>query len=306
MNIVKLVLNRNTLLIFALISALLWGQYSVYIKDYTIVILGLVMSFSMSGIIMEKNGDVRQALKSFSIGIILNYLLYGIVLIGLSYLLIDNRNIFIGFVVIAATPPGVAILPFTYILKGDMKCSLWGVSGAFIASIVLTPAIMILFSGSSDINILDLVYMVVSLLVVPFIISRILIVNKGIEKLVVKVRGKVVNFGFAIIIFTAVGINKDVFMDNMELLLICSLVLFLSTFGVGMILEKVLKYLGYNRKRIISLNLLSTIKSSGFAVVTAMSLFGKEAAIPSAILSVFVLLYLLFLSFRESMFSKYS
>ena len=43
---------------------------------------------------------------------------------------------------------------------------------------------------------------------------------------------------------------------------------------------------------------LLTIKSSGFAVVTALTLFGKEAAIPSAVMAIFVLLYLLYLSFR--------
>lgn len=300
MNILKLVLNRNTLLIFALLSALVWGEYSVYFKDYTIIILGLVMSFSMSGIGSIKTSNVFDIFKSFSVGILLNYLLYGSILVGLSYFLIEDPDIFLGFVVIAATPPGVAILPFTYILKGDMRYSLLGVSGAFLVSIVLTPAIILLFSGSSDINILDLVYMVVSLLVVPFIVSRLLIANRVIEKMVVKIRGKVVNLGFAVIIFTAIGINKDVFRDNFELLLICSFILFISTFGIGFVLEKLFKYLGYKRNRIVVLNLLATIKSSGFAVVTAMSLFGKETAIPSAILSVFVLLYLLFLSFRES------
>lgn len=300
-SMIKLVFNRNTLLIFSLVIALIFGEYAVYIKDYTVFILGLVMAFSMSGIVMEKNGNLKQILKSFSLGVVLNYFLYGVVLIGLSFLFIGDKNIFLGFIVIAATPPGVAILPFTYILKGDMKFSLWGVSGAFMSSIILTPLIIVLFSGNSSINIIDLVYMVISLLVVPFIVSRLLLIKESIEKIVVKVRGKVVNIGFAIIIYTAIGINKDVFWSNFELLLICSFILFLSTFGLGLILETMLSLLGYKRDRIISFNLLSTIKSSGFAVVTAMSIFGKESAIPSAILSVFVLFYLLFLSIRESL-----
>ncbi len=299
---IKLVLNRNTLLISSLIFALFFGQYAVHIKDYTVIILGLVMAFSMSGIVMQDNGGIKTILRPFSLGIVLNYLLYGIVLVTLSYLFIDDQNIFIGFVVIAATPPGVAILPFTYILKGDLKFSLWGVSGAFVSSIIMTPLIIVLFSGNSDINIADLAYMVISLLILPFALSRLLIIKKGLDKIVIKIRGKVVNIGFAIIIYTAIGINKDVLWSNTELLIICSVILFISTFGIGMMLELILKSLGFKKNIIMSINLLSTIKSSGFAVVTSMSIFGKESAIPSAILSVFVLLYLLFLSIRESLY----
>lgn len=303
---VKLILNRNTLLISSLIFALLFGQFALYIKDYTLLILGIVMAFSMSGIVMRKDGGIKYVLKSITLGILLNYLLFGIVLVGLSYFLIDNRNIFIGFVVIAATPPGVAILPFTYILKGDLKKSLWGVSGAFIASIILTPLIIVIFSGNSDIKVTELIYMVIYLLIIPFMVSRFLIINTKVEFFVSKIRGSVVNIGFAVIIFTAIGINKDVFWTNLELLLICSFILFVSIFGVGLVLELFLKLFGYKKELITSLNLLSTIKSSGFAVVTSMSLFGKEAAIPSAILSIFVLLYLLFLSFRDVLHSSNS
>lgn len=302
MGIVRLILHRNTLLISSLVLALIFGDYSVYLKDYTIYILGAVMSFSMSGIVMTKNGGVKNVLKTFSVGILLNFLLFGLVIMLMAYFLVDSREIFLGFVVIAATPPGVAILPFSYILKGDMKYSLLGVSGAFLASIVLTPLIIMGFSGSSDISIIDLVVMVVSLLIVPFIISRILIFNERLEKLVVVVRGKVVDIGFSLIIFTAIGLNRDVFMGNINLLLTCSLVLLVSIFGLGLFMEFVLSRKGYKKDRIMSINLLSTIKSSGFAVVTAISLFGKEAAIPSAILSVFVLIYLLFLSFRETLY----
>lgn len=302
MNILRIVLHRNTLLISSLVFALIWGDFSVYLKDYTFYILGLVMSFSMSGIVFGKNGGFKNILKIFSIGILLNFILYGIVMIALSYFLFENNEIFLGFVVIAATPPGVAILPFSYILKGDMNYSLIGVSGAFLGSIVFTPLIIMMFSSNAEISILDLIYMVASLLIIPFLVSRLLIAKKSIEKVVVKIRGKVVDIGFALIIFTAIGLNRGVFMENQELLLKCAAVLFVSTFIIGLLLEFILKRFGYKWNKIISVNLLATIKSSGFAVVTAISLFGKEAAIPSAILSVFVLIYLLFLSFRETLY----
>ena len=44
--------------------------------------------------------------------------------------------------------------------------------------------------------------------------------------------------------------------------------------------------------------LLLTVKSSGFSVITALSLFGEQAAVPSAVFAIIVLLYLLFLTSR--------
>lgn len=45
--------------------------------------------------------------------------------------------------------------------------------------------------------------------------------------------------------------------------------------------------------------LLLTVKSLGFTVITAFSLFGEQAAIPSAVFAVVVLLYLLFLTSKK-------
>lgn len=113
-----------------------------------------------------------------------------------------------------------------------------------------------------------------------------------------------VDWGFAIIIFTAVGINRDVFFSNPQILLLSSIVLISATFGIGSLFQFFSKKTGIKYDRNITQVLLLTIKSSGFSVVTAMTLFGKEAAIPSAILAVIVLLYLLYLSIRLELKNK--
>jgi BASS family bile acid:Na+ symporter len=50
--------------------------------------------------------------------------------------------------------------------------------------------------------------------------------------------------------------------------------------------------------------MLTTIKSSGFSVFTALALFGQEAAIPSAVLAIVVLIYLIFLSLKSNKAAK--
>ncbi len=134
-------------------------------------------------------------------------------------------------------------------------------------------------------------------MLVPIIASRFLL-YKPVFKYVTKIRGKAVDWGFAIIIFTAVGMNRDVFFSDPTILMLSSIVLLSATFGIGSLFEFFSKKAGIKYERNITQVLLLTIKSSGFSVVTAMTLFGKEAAIPSAILAVIVLLYLLYLSIR--------
>ncbi len=77
------------------------------------------------------------------------------------------------------------------------------------------------------------------------------------------------------------------------------LVLVLVLFGGGMLYEYVQLQLRSPARR-ISNGLLFSVKNPGFAAVTSVTLAGERAAIPSAALSVVLLVYLLGLSLRKS------
>ena len=47
----------------------------------------------------------------------MNYVLLGNVIIGLSSLMIRSEAIWTGFVLVAAVPPAIAVIPFTGILR---------------------------------------------------------------------------------------------------------------------------------------------------------------------------------------------
>jgi len=290
-------LNRNFILVFAVIMGMVLGDYAVYFKEYTIYVLALTMIFSTTGIESKALLPVKKLLKPMLVGTLLNYFIFGIVVLVLAWLLMPTKELFMGFVVIVAAPPGVAVIPFAGILKGDIEYSILGVFGAFLASIAIAPAIIELFAKNADVSSWSLFMLMIKLVLVPLILSRLLLI-KPIFKYVAKIRGKVVDWGFAIIIFTAVGMNRDVFFSNPGVLLLSTIVLLAATFGIGTIYELFSKKMEIKPGRSITQVLLLTIKSSGFSVVTALTLFGKEAAIPSAILAVIVLLYLLFLSIR--------
>jgi len=295
--ILKIILNRNFILVFAVIMGISLGDYANYIKEYTIYILAITMVFSTTGIDSKALLPIKKLFKPMLIGTVLNYFVFGTIVLLLAWFLMPTKALFMGFVVIVAAPPGVAVIPFSGILKGDIEYSILGVFGAFLASIVIAPLLIQVFSSGAEISAWSLFILMIKLVLVPLVVSRLLLF-KPVFKYVAKVRGKVVDWGFAIIIFTAVGMNRDVFFSDPLILMLSSIVLLSATFGLGTMYELFSKKTGIKYDRSITQVLLLTIKSSGFSVVTAMTLFGKEAAIPSAILAVIVLLYLLYLSIR--------
>lgn len=304
MNFLKtILLNRNSILVFAVIAGLVIGDYAIYIKDFNMYILGITMTFSMTGLDLFLLNSFKKISKPFLMGIVLNYLIFGAVLLPIAWLLMPTKELFYGFVVIVAAPPGVAIIPFSYILKGKVDYAIVAVTGAFMASIVIAPLLVGLLAKSEGIRPLDLFITMVQLVIVPLFLAQILRI-KLLFPLVQKVRGKVVDWGFALLIFVAVGMNRQVFFSNPSTLILVVATISIATFGLGTIYELVAKRLKVPAPVRVTQNMLTTIKSSGFSVFTALALFGQEAAIPSAVLAIVVLIYLIFLSLKANKAAK--
>lgn len=303
--ILSIVRNRNSILVLAVILGLVYGYYAHSVSWLNVFALGLSMTFAMTALPFDSLRPFRSVVAPLAYGAFLNYILFGLVVIGLAYLLMPNQSLYYGFVVVAATPPGVAIIPFASILKGDIRYAIVGVIGAFFASIVLAPALIYIFAGSGGVNPISLVVLMVQLVAIPFLISRLLRWSKILQK-VERVRGGIIDWSFAFLIFVAVGLNREVFFSNPSVLLAVSAVLIAATFVLGMVYQYFYERIYQNRPMAISQNLLATIKSSGFSVFTSISLFGQESAVPSAVLAVIVLVYLLFLSLREELKRKAS
>lgn len=284
-------------MVFAVVVGLIAGDGASIFKDYTFLALAVTMAFSMTGISFAYLKNPLNLTKPMLMGTLLNYVLFTIILLPLAWWLMPNKNLFYGFVVIAAAPPGVAIIPFSYILKGKVEYAIIGVTGAFLASIIIAPLLVNIFASSQDVKPFDLFKMMVQLVLIPMLVSRFLL-YKPLFKYIEPIRGKVVDWGFAVLIFVAVGVNRHVFFTDPILLLKVSFVLFITTFGLGLSFNALAKLFNVDSSLRTTQSMLIAIKSSGFSVFTALTLFGKEAAIPSAVMAVMVLLYLIFLSLR--------
>ena len=294
----RIVSDRNILLVLAVIFGIFLPDLSIYLKSSTFWILAIVMTFSLSGISSKSLFPLKTVIVPMLKGVLLNHFVYGVVMISFAYLFKDNYSLFVGFIILAATPPGVAIIPFTAKMSGNLNYSILGTFGAFMASIFLAPIIIEVFAGSSEVSSFELFKVMLMLIVTPFLLSRLLLL-KPIIKPVEKHRGKIIDIGFALIIYTSIGINNQVFFNDFPTLIKVISVLFAVMFIGSFILKQVLKN-KLSKPDLISTQLLYSVKSSGFSVVTAIQLFGNKSAIPATVLSVMTLVYLLFLIFSNS------
>lgn len=299
----NILLNRNAVLVYAVFSGLAFGQWALPLKGWTLYILAFVMMVSTSGIDHHVLLRPRGMVRPMFLGVFYNYLLHSSVLLLAGWWLMPGEQLWYGFVVIAASPPGVGIIPFTYILGGDLKYSTLAVLGGFLASVALAPLIVRLFAGGATLDPMRILWVMAQIIVLPLLLSRLLFFP-AIKPSVDKYRGQVVNWGFALIIFVAVGINRDVFFSKPTILFYSTLALFIAIFVAGTLGRWLLPMLGASPQRSISNTLLLIMKSSGFTAATSLALFGERAAIPSAVLAVMVLLFLLYMMIIEKWAQK--
>jgi BASS family bile acid:Na+ symporter len=104
-----------------------------------------------------------------------------------------------GFVILAAVPPAVAVIPFTFFLKGDTDFSLIGTISAYLGALLITPLMVLLFIGTSFVDHLKLMIITIELIFAPLLFARILIMT-GIARLIEPIKGDITNWSFFLVI----------------------------------------------------------------------------------------------------------
>lgn len=297
MFLIKVLKNRNFIFALALILGLLIGDIGSWIKHLTLPVLAVLMTVSLTEIPIKSFLPLKNAVKPVLLSILLNYFIFALVMLTMAWFLIPERELWIGFVIIAFTPPGVAIPPFARIMGGDVKFSLIGVIGSYIAALIIMPAAGLVLVRQSFIQPLRLIIVFTALIIIPLILSQIFIKVK-IDRYILKFRGPIVNWGLFVVIFTIIGLNRSVFFNEPKTLGKISLVFFVTIIGLGLLYEFVTRKLKISSSLSSPIILFGTIKNAGFAAATALALFGEKASIPGAIASVFIVLFLLYLSFK--------
>lgn len=204
--------NTSVLLVLSLTFSILFPKYSIFLEQYLIYLLIIMMTFSLQNTDLNlKNINKKIIKKTINLSLI-NYILLPIIIVLSSLLIIKNQNYINGFILIASVPCAIVVIPFSKLLKGDVFLSAFGLFFNYLLSIILTPLIVWLFFKES-INIQSLLRTIFLLVIIPLLFSRIL---KKSDNLIFKNKLKkydkiIINLIFVITTYAFIGINLSEF-----------------------------------------------------------------------------------------------
>jgi bile acid:Na+ symporter, BASS family len=290
--------DRNFLLIAALILGLLWEGAAGWSEHLMFPALALIMTVAVMGITGEVFTSVRMLLLHGLTGILMSYAVHGLFLLGLSDLFIHDQALWSGFVILAAVPPAVAVIPFSVFLNGNSALSLIGTVGSYLGALLIAPFIALTFLGSNFISPGKVLLLIAELILIPVILARFLTWS-GLSRIIDPVRSLITNWSFFLITYTIIALNRDIFIAKPLSLLPVAFIAFSGTFLLGWFLEIIAKKMRLDRDVTVSIVLLGTLKNYGLSGGLALSFLDQRAAIPSTVSVVFMVIYIIWLEFRK-------
>lgn len=299
MSKLKLLLrNRNAIFLLAVAAGLSLPGGAPVLKHLVLPALALAMALSTMEIENEVFTRPKSLLLPALLGIALNYILLGNVIIALNELLIRDEALWTGFVLLASAPPAIAVIPFAAFLRGSGPLALIGTVGAYLGALVIMPLIALTLLSSAVFDPYRLVMITLELIALPLLVSRLLI-RRGWKKRILPHRGAVVNWCFFIVLYTMIGLNRDLLLDRTFSFLPLVSISILTTFVLGFLIDWVCGLFHIPKETRTSLVLLGTLKNQGLSSGLALTLFGSEAAIPSTVATIVMIGYIIWLDFKK-------
>ena len=295
---IHLLNNRNFILLLAITFGFVLPQAAQWTKILMMPALAFVMMLATINVPNNYFLNPRAILKPSLAGIMMTYVILNGTILLLSALLIGDRNLWIGFVLIAAVPPAVAVIPFTAILEGNVSSTLSGTVASYLAALLIMPLMFWIFIGAGFDDPYKLVRIMLLLIVLPLVLSRMILYFNWQDRLA-PVRGSLTNWGFFIVLYSIIGVNRDLIFSQPLTIIPVAGIAFATTFVLGWIIQKIGVLLNVDKENIVSLVLQGTLKNQGISGGLAIALFAKEAAVPSAIYSIFMIFYIIWLDWQK-------
>lgn len=292
MRIRDLLGNNPLVLTVALIIALVCGGFPetehITNKDIAMVSLCVMMCFSLCNMKLaglNPKHYSKDITKAFFCCMILGL---GVTVLISFFFEGDIRH---GWILEAAVPSAVSVIPFTALLLGNMKSAIVSSTVIYFAALLVTPLVTLIFLGEA-IDPMTLLEYIALLIVVPLIVSRFM------RRLSIPPAAGtiVINLSFAVLVVAIAGSNNYVFFGEPVLLVSLLIAAVLRTFGVGICLNALLKKKGEAREDRVPEILFATHKNTGMAGALAVALIGDAAAIPAAVCMTVDIVWLIYIS----------
>ena len=268
-----------------LVIGLATGGYPAYSKEISQAALVVAMTFSLSEISFARLSP-RAELRGFLLSFGMSYGILSGLLLGFA-MLSSEPFIRDGWIITAAVPPAVAVIPITGLLKGDTRRALISLALLYLAALALVPGLTLLFVGR-PLPVADLAVQTTLLVGVPIVLSRALRKWRRVSD----VRPAAVAVSFLFLVTAIAGSTRGALFGNPGLVGSLAFLSVLRTFGLGILVLLGMRLLHTSRDVQIAATTFSSFKNLGLAVVLAFSFFEPAAALPSIVSLVLEILWL--------------
>ena len=203
----------------------------------------------------------------------------------------------IGMVLVAAMPLSLEIIIMGNLLRIEKNYVFTSVAGTYLGALLIVPLVALCFLKYINLNYWNIILLILSLIVLPLLISRIAI-DKEWDKIINKYDDMIMDYSLFIVFYAITASNRNFFMNwSVDLLIIVSIA-FSSTFLFYFIIRKIGYYFHAQEDKISSFILPGTMKECGLAGGIALTVFNQEVAIPSLVFAIFTYIYMNWLKYK--------
>ncbi len=281
----------------AITAGLLFDHAAQWTKVLVLPTLTLILTLAMT----DFSGKVYEYRKSplapALVGVFMSYVILGNFIVGLSAFLIHDERLWIGFIIMAAVPPAIAVVPLARFRGGNEMYAVIGTIGAYIGALVIIPVIASGLLDLHSLNITRLILVAAILIFLPLMLHKI-IIRRGLHRKMEPIKGILIKWCHFLILYTIVGLNRETIIGQPSSLYPIAAIAVTSTFLLGFLIEWIGALLRISKEKLTSLCLLGTLKNYALAAGLALSLFTKDTALPAAVFMIFMMIYIAWLDFK--------
>src|SRR5690349_2061923 len=252
------------------------GGFPAYSKEISQVALILGMTFSLTEISVAGLSPRAEA-RRFLVALAMSYVVLSGLILAFAVLSPDPqiRN---GWVLMAAVPPAIAVVPITSILKGDTRQALISLALLYVLGLALVPTITLAFTNQAA-PFEELVLQTVLLIGVPLLASRPLRRWPPIADY----RRSAVPISFFFLVVAIAGSTRGPLLAHPEDIASLAVLGFGRTFLLGGLVFFVTRSLRVPWRDRVAVIAFSSFKNLGLTVVLAFAVFGPVATLPSIV-----------------------
>jgi BASS family bile acid:Na+ symporter len=277
--------SHSIMMVLGLVLGILLGGFPDFTKEISMGALALLMTISLSNVRLAETRGTNMP-REAAITLLLNYGLLTVVILLIGSLF--SEKLWWGWVLMAAAPSAISIVPFTAVLGGSTPKALFSTSVNYLVALAFMPLLSLALIGSA-VSVTSLVVSLLLLIVLPMVLSR-GVMRIGAKK---KTRTVATNLSFFVLIFAVAGSNREAFLGDFAMVAAVSVACLVRTFGTGFLVESVLRRSGIPKHDRIHWVLFSSYKNLGLTATLAIALFEPVVAIPATICIMFEVIWII-------------